>query len=178
MTFVQEYQLLEDRFHVFKSITYDKMMKMLTQFKTGIIYIGGAWCKNCQAIVALLNKTAKASKIRTVYNYDPHFINVFKEEVDLRDCGDLETKLKYYALVEKVGFKSDELVVDTLIPRMPVPMILGIKNGSCIGMVSGEYVLDQEGLHEEGSCEDQTEQFVSKLKELFKNVKEKNRGRM
>ena len=64
MTFVQEYQLLEDRFHVFKSITYDKMMKMLTQFKTGIIYIGGAWCKNCQAIVALLNKTAKASKIQ------------------------------------------------------------------------------------------------------------------
>ena len=66
----------------------------------------------------------------------------------------------------------------TLIPTLPVPMILGIKNGSCIGMVSGEYVLDQEGLHEEGSCEDQTEQFVSKLKELFKKVKEKNRGRM
>ena len=45
MTFVQEYQLLEDRFHVFKSITYDKRIKLLTQFKTGIIYIGGAWCK-------------------------------------------------------------------------------------------------------------------------------------
>lgn len=170
-----EYTLLDDKFHVFRSASYDKIMKMIYKFKTGVIYIGGAWCKNCQAIISLLNKTAKKNKIRTILHYDPHFINVFKEEVDLRDCGDLETKLNYYYLIEKIGYHSDVYVQDTLIPRLNVPAIIGIKNGICVGIVDDEYVLDDHGLHQEGSSKDQTEAYTLKLTELFQKVKAKEK---
>lgn len=173
MGFTDDYALLDDKFHVFRSVDYRKMMNLIYKFKTGIIYIGGAWCKNCQAIISILNKTAKKNKIRTIYNYDPHFINVFKEEVDLRDCGDLETKLDYYYLIEKIGFQSDEFVQDTLIPRLHVPAIIGIKNGICVGIISDEYILDDFGLHKEGELEDKSAEYIGKLNDLFQKVKKK-----
>lgn len=175
MSFVEEYPLLEDKHNVFKSVNYEKMMRMIYKFKTGVIYIGGAWCKNCQAIIHILNKSAKKNKIRSIYNFDPRFINVFKEEVDLRDCGDLETKLNYYYLIEKIGFTSDVYVQDTLIPRMNVPAIIGLKNGNCVGIISEEFVLDDKGLHKENSTEDQTKNFEEQLDLLFKKVKEKEK---
>ena len=75
-------------------------MKMFDKFKTGVIFIGGSWCKNCQAVIEIINKTAKKNKVRSIYHFDPKFINIFKEEVDMRDCGDLETKLNYFQLEE------------------------------------------------------------------------------
>lgn len=169
----ENYDLLKGKTHVFKSVTYEKVMRMLEKFKTGIIYIGGSWCKNCQAVIGILNQTAKKSKIRTIYHFDPKFLNVFKEEVDLRDCGDLETKLNYYYLVEKLGYKNDTLVQDTLIPRMPVPSIIGIKNGTCVGVIEDEYLLDENILHLPDSNDDKTEEYTQKLKELFEKVKSK-----
>ncbi len=174
MNFTEEYPMLEDKSSVFKSVTYEKMMNIIYKFKTGIIYIGGSWCKHCQAIIQLLNKTAKKNKIRTIYNYDPHFINVFKEEVDLRDCGDLETKLNYYYLIEKIGYKNETLVQDTLIPRMNVPAIIGIKNGICVGVIDDEYILDKNGLHKDGDTKDVTLEYENRLSELFQKIKKKD----
>ncbi|MDE7213568.1 MAG: hypothetical protein K2N42_03205 [Anaeroplasmataceae bacterium] len=175
MSYNDDYPLLKDKFNVFRSATYDKVMQMFSKFKTGIIYIGGAWCKNCQAVISIINKTAKKNKIRTILHYDPHFIDVFKDEVDLRDCGDLETKLNYYYLIEKIGYKSETLVQDTLIPRLNVPAIIGVKNGICVGVIDEEYINDTEGLHKEGESLDCTEEYSSRLTELFQAVKEKER---
>ena len=138
----ENYSLLKGKIHVFRNSSYDKVMKMLDKFKTGVIFLGGSWCPNCQAVIEIVNKTAKKNKIRSIQHFDPKFINVFKEEVDLRDCVDLETKLNYYYLVEKLGYKSDTLVLDTFIPRISVPAVIGIKNGYCVGVVEGEYLLD------------------------------------
>lgn len=173
MGFKEDYTLLDDKFNVYKSVNYEKMMKMITRFKTGIIFIGGAWCENCQAVAPLINKLAKKNKIRTIYHYNPRFLNVFKEQVDLRDCGDLETKLRYYEFIEKIGFKSDVFVQDTLIPRLKVPAVIGIKNGNCVGVIDEEYILDNAGLHEIDSQEDKTEEYSTRLTNLFKLVKEK-----
>ena len=173
MSFKDDYPLLDDHFHVFRAVKYDKLMQMFYRFKTGVIYIGGAWCKNCQAIISILNQTAKKNKIRTIKCFDPRFVSVFKEEVDMRDCLDLETKLNYYYLIEKLGFKSDVLVQDTLIPRLPIPAVIGVKNGVCVGIITDEYVLDEKGLHVEGSEEDLSVAYEEKLTELFKKVKAK-----
>ena len=148
-------------------------MKMLEKFKTGVIFIGGSWCKNCQAVIEIVNKTAKKNKVRSIYHFDPKFINIFKEEVDMRDCGDLETKLNYYYLVEKLGYSSDVLVQDTFIPRMPVPAVIGVKNGVCVGIVDDEYILDDGVLHKEDSDVNMMDDYVSKLDSLFKKVKAK-----
>lgn len=169
----ENYELLKGKIHVFKGVSYDKVMKMLDKFKTGVIMVGGSWCQNCQAVVGIVNKTAKKNKIRTIYHFDPKFINVFKEEVDLRDCGDLETKLNYYYLIEKINYTNDKLVQDTLIPRMPVPAIIGIKNGDCVGVVDDEYILDGDILRSPDNDEDKTEEYIDKLNSLFMKVKAK-----
>lgn len=173
MNWLNDYPLLKDRSHVFKEINYDKVMRMIYRFKTGIIFMGGAWCQNCQAIIGIVNQAAKKSKIRTIYHFDPRFENVFKEQVDLRDCSDLETKLNYYYLVEKLGFTGDVYVEDTLIPRMSVPSIIGIKNGVCIDIISEEYILDQKGLHYEDDDQDRSEEFFNRLLNLFQSIKSK-----
>lgn len=169
----ENYKLLKGKIHVFRSVKYDKVMKMLDKFKTGVIFIGGSWCKNCQAVVEIINKTAKKNKVRSIYHFDPKFINIFKEEVDMRDCGDLETKLNYYYLIEKLGYNNDVLVQDTFIPRIAVPAVIGIKNGTCVGIVEDEYILDGDVLHKENSDENMMEEYIEKLDALFKKVKAK-----
>lgn len=173
MSFNDEYELLHDHFSVFRKVDYKKMMNMIYKFKSGVIYIGGAWCPNCQAIMGILNKTAKKNHIRTIKCFDPLFTNVFKETVDFRDCLDLETKLDYYYLIEKIGYKSDVLVKDTLIPRLPIPAVIGIKNGNCVGIVAEEYLMDEKGLHSADSDVDMTQAYEDRLTELFKKVREK-----
>lgn len=169
----ENYSLLKGKIHVYRSAKYEKVMKMLDKFKTGVIFIGGSWCKNCQAVIEIINKTAKKNKIRSIQHFDPKFINIFNEEVDMRDCGDLETKLNYYYLIEKLGYESDNLVQDTFIPRMPVPAVIGVKNGVCVGIVDDEYILDDGVLHKEDSDVNMMDDYVSKLDSLFKKVKAK-----
>ena len=167
----ENYDLLKGKVHVFKSVKYEKVMKMFDKFKTGVIFIGGSWCKNCQAVIEIINKTAKKNKVRSIYHFDPKFVNIFKEEVDMRDCGDLETKLNYYYLIEKLDYKNDTLVQDTFIPRISVPAIIGIKNGSCVGVIEDEYILDGDVLHTEDSSENKMDEYIEKISSLFQKVK-------
>ena len=174
MSFKDDYPLLDDHFHVYRPVNYNRVMHMFYKFKTGVIYIGGPWCKNCQAVIGIVNRTAKKNKIRTIKAFDPHYVNTFKEEVDMRDCLELEVKLDYYYLIEKLGYKSDVYVQDTLIPRLPVPAIIGIKNGVCVGIITDEYIMDEKGLHKVDSDLDMSASYEEKLTELFVKVKSKD----
>lgn len=175
MDFCLEYEHLNDENHIFQSISYDELIRLLDNFGTGLVFIGGAWCKNCQAIIKELNEIGKKCGLDVIYNYDTKFINVFKEVEDLRDCKTLENKLKYYAIVEKIKYKSNELVQDTLISKIRVPFIFGIKNGSCVGYYSIELIKDKNGLHEEDSLEDKTIDFVYNVSSLIHKIKEDKR---
>ncbi len=175
MDYCLEYQHLTDLNHIYKEISYDELISFFDGFKTGFVMIGGAWCINCQAIIKELNDICKENNIDTIYNYDPRFINVFKEEDDLRKCSTLEHKLKYYALVEKIGFKSTELVVDTLIPKMHVPFFMGIKNGVCVGYYSTELLKDNDILHLADSKENKYEEFKSHIVSIINKLKEERR---
>jgi thiol-disulfide isomerase/thioredoxin len=168
----KEYELLDDK-NIFKEISYDELMNFLDTFNTGLIYIGGAWCNYCQAIAPYLDNIAKKYNLEAVYNYDPRFTNVFGEVEDLRDCKSLENKLKYYAIVEKIKFKSSTLVQDTLISKIEVPFIMAIKNGTCVGTYSCKYVNDKYGLHAEDDIlhEDKAEEVTSAITELVLNLK-------
>lgn len=170
MDFCLEYEYLNDENHIFKSISYEELINDLNNFSTGLFLIGGPWCKNCQAIISELNEIGKKMCLSEIYVYDPRFISVFKEIEDLRDCKTLDYKLKYYQLVEKIGFKSDELVVDTLIPRIHIPFIFGLKNGSCVGYYMKEYIKDSNGLHVEGETTDQTVDFTLHITDLINKI--------
>ncbi len=138
MNYCEKYPMLRDEDNLYKSIEIDDLLYMLAGFFTGVIYIGGAWDSNCQKIVPIANDLAKSLNIDIIYNYDPKFINIFKEEENLIDCKTLENKLKYYSIIEKIGYKSDILVKDTLIPKINIPFFIVMKNGTCIGTVSAE----------------------------------------
>lgn len=170
MDYCLEYKNLNDKKHIYTKIEYDELINLIDTFQTALIYIGGAWCENCQAIIDIVNKVCKKRGLKQIYNYDPHFTNVFGDEEDLRDCKSLEVKLKYYAIVEKLGFKSDEYVQDTLIPRIRAPFFAAIKNGCCVGTLSAEYLRDGAVLHKDGEDEDLTVEFVEGLISLIEPI--------
>lgn len=155
-----------------KSINYDELMSFFSSFKSGFIIIGGKWCENCNAVHEIVENEAIRFGVDTIYEYDPVFKNIYGEQEDLRDCKSLEIKLKYYAIVERSGFKSKELVKDTLIPKIHVPFFMAIKNGSCVGYYTIELVRDGEILHKENEVKDRTYEFVEKIDELFDKLKE------
>ncbi|MGM9969188.1 MAG: hypothetical protein ACI35S_02195 [Anaeroplasma sp.] len=175
MDYCLDYEHLKDEHHIFKSISYDELISLLDTFHSGLIYIGGPWCKNCQAIIDIVNQVGKKRGLDCIYNYDPRFINIYGEEEDLRDCKSLEIKLKYYAIVEKLGYKTNELVQDTLIPKIHVPFFAAIKNGVCVGYYFAEYVRDGSLLHAENDNEDKTVDFVDNLVELIHKFEDDKR---
>ncbi len=175
MDYCLEYELLNDENHVYKFINYDELINLFEGFNTGLVMIGGYWCKNCQAIIDLLNTVAKKSGLDCIYNYDPKFVNVYGDEEDLRDCKSLEVKLKYYKIIEHLGYKSDNLVVDTLIPRISVPFIFAVKNGTCVGYYQEELLRDGILLHKAGEIEDLTLDFAHEITTLIEKINQKDR---
>lgn len=170
MDYCLEYKHLNDEEHIFKSINYNELISLLDSFDTGLVFMGGAWCPNCQAIIDTLNSIGKKRGLKCIYNYDPKFINIYGEEEDLRDCKSLEVKLNYYAIVEKTGFKSDKLVVDTLIPRIPLPTIFAIKNGVCVGYYSEELIKEGSSLMSVDGTEDKTLDFAHHVISLIQKI--------
>ena len=146
MDFVKEYKYLEDKEHIFKELSYDGLMDMINNLGTGLVVMGGPWCEYTQSIMKELNDIGKKAGIDVIYNYDPRFVDVFNEITDLRECKTLEIKLKYYALVEKIHYKNDELVPDTLISKIDTPFIFGIKDGECVGYFTIQATKNEEGL--------------------------------
>ncbi len=172
MNYCEEYTNLNDENHIYKSISYDELRNLIDSFGTGLIYIGGPWCKNCQAIIDVVNSIGKKRGLECIYNYDPKFTNIFGEVEDLRDCKTLEEKLKYYYLVEKLGFKSNELVENTLIPKFHCPFFIALKNGSCVGYYTSELVKDTY-LHKENETEDMSVDFFDNIISLIEKVQKK-----
>lgn len=153
-----------------KKISYEELIKFFDSLDTGLIYIGGDWCINCNNVIDLVVEEAKLGKLPCIYNYDSVFTNVYGEEEDLRDCKSLEIKLKYYAIVEKSHFKSTELVKDTLIPKIHVPFFMAIRNGSCVGYYTIELIKENGILHLLDDNKDRTEEFKNNIKELIKKI--------
>ncbi len=170
MDFVKEYKYLEDEENIFKSINYDQLMDMINNLGSGLVVMGGPWCEYTQAVMKEINDIGKKAGIDVIYNYDPRFVDVFGEDNDLRDCKSLEIKLKYYAIVEKIGFKSTELVKDTLIPRIHIPFIFGLRNGSCVGYYSVEVLKKHNRLVDEDK-KDRTIDIIHNVDEIISKIK-------
>ena len=175
MDYCLEYKYLTDEEHIFEPIGYEKLIHLLDNFGIGFVFIGGPWCENCQAIIHELNDIAKESGLNKIYTFDPKMIDKNEVEYDLRDCGDLDIKLMYYTLIEKIKYKSMEFVKNTLIPRIPVPFFLAIRNGLCVGYYSIELVKDEKGLHLEGEDSDKYHEFKSHILSLITKVEQNSK---
>ena len=59
MVYSEEYKNLKDEKNVFKEISYEEFMDMFEHLETGIVLLGGAWCKNAQIIVPYAKQNLK-----------------------------------------------------------------------------------------------------------------------
>ncbi|MDY5983050.1 MAG: hypothetical protein SPJ17_05080 [Anaeroplasma sp.] len=173
MVYSEEYTNL-DVDNVFKEITYDEFMNMFEHLETGIVLLGGAWCKNAQIIVPYANTLAKKKGLDVIYNFDLKYENELGRQGDLRTGTSLDHRMEYFNIAEKTGIQSDTVVENTMMPRIPSPTFIAIKNGTTVGYFTAKYIHDEMTEKLELSSEDMLD-FAVKFTELVDLIKGDNR---
>ena len=173
MVYSEEYTNLEGD-NVFKEITYDEFMDMFEHLETGIVLLGGAWCKNAQIIVPYANTLAKKKGLDVIYNFDLKYKNELGRQGDLRTGTSLDHRMEYFNIAEKTGIESDTVVENTMMPRIPSPTFIAIKNGTTVGYFTAKYIKDETTEKLELSSEDMLD-FAVKFTELVDLIKGDNR---
>ncbi|MBQ2471150.1 MAG: hypothetical protein II508_00975 [Acholeplasmatales bacterium] len=173
MVYSEEYTNL-DGDNVFKEITYDEFMDMFEHLETGIVLLGGAWCKNAQIIVPYANTLAKKKGLDVIYNFDLKYENELGRQGDLRTGTSLDHRMEYFNIAEKTGIESDTVVENTMMPRIPSPTFIAIKNGTTVGYFTAKYIKDETTEKLELSSEDMLD-FAVKFTELVDLIKGDNR---
>jgi len=173
MVYSKEYTNL-DSDNVFKEITYNEFMDMFEHLETGIVLLGGAWCKNAQIIVPYANTLAKKKGLDVIYNFDLKYENELGRQGDLRTGTSLDHRMEYFNIAEKTGIQSDTVVENTMMPRIPSPTFIAIKNGTTVGYFTAKYIKDEATEKLELSSEDMLD-FAVKFTELVDLIKGDNR---
>ena len=173
--FNEKYEYLKDDKNVFVSISYEDLIKKLDS-ETFILYVGGAWCPNCQAVVKYINATAKELNIDQVYNFDTRISSVKTSEKDIRNCNDAAQESLYRAFIEALGYVNPDGITteNTDIARLAVPAVLAVKNGEIVDVLVKEYFYNEEKdlLYIMGDEEtDYKEEYLASLKKLMLSIK-------
>lgn len=65
-----DYEHLADKDVVFENITYEEAVYLFQQEGNYLVFLGGPWCGNTNAVIDYINDAAKAAGVTTVYNLD------------------------------------------------------------------------------------------------------------
>lgn len=173
--FNDKYEYLKDESNVFVSIRYEDLMKKLDS-DTFILYVGGAWCPNCQASVKFINEAAKALSIDKVYNFDTRISSLKTKEKDIRNCNNAAQESLYRTFIDAIGYVNPDgsVTEGTDIARLAVPAVMAIKEGKVVGVLVKEYFYDEEKdlLYIMGDEEtNYKEEYLASLEELMKSIK-------
>lgn len=178
--FASNYKYLDDVNHVFEKINYDEITSLINKDGKAIIYFGGSWCPNCQAVVSFINDIAKKMHIDTIYNFDTK-IDFDGEVRDIRRCKNINDTDMWSKIINKIGYTSDKYVeidgvkvkdsLGNFIPSMSVPTIVVINDGVIMSYVAREYFYNPDSLTlwdtKTFDGEDVTESFKTELVSLF-----------
>ena len=128
--YFKEYHFLTDCSHVFVNYDFNDLMELFKESFTGIIYIGGPWCPNCQAIVPFVNEVAQKLKIEKVINFDflGHDFNLRNGETEIE-------KTMYLKLCNTLG-------IDVNLP-LYVPTLLMYNNSCLVKEITHEYIYEE-----------------------------------
>lgn len=157
------------------SVSYDEVIDKLKS-DTFILYVGGYWCPNCQAVISFINDVAKELGI-DVYNFDTRIGIDKSPDNDIRNC----INKSYYSLykrfinacgyVNPLGNKTENTDLD----RMSVPTLLTYVKGELVGYSSKEYLYDGETLYLPSESEldnkiDYKDSYIEEITELFEKI--------
>lgn len=173
--YVDKYDYLDDTDNVFKSISLEDLLDKLEK-DSFVLYVGGAWCPNCQAIVKFVNDVAKANNISTVYNFDTRISSLKTKENDIRNCNNEAQENLYRLFIEAISYVNPNgtTTEGTDIPRLAVPAIIVVKDGKVLDTLVREYFYDEEKdiLYVYGEEETNLkEEYIEELKSLFSLLK-------
>lgn len=173
--FNEKYEYLKDENNVFVSISYEDLMKKLDS-DTFILYVGGAWCPNCQAAVKFINLASKEVGIDKVYNFDTRISSLKTAEKDIRNCNNAAQESLYRTFIETLGYvnPSGAVTEGTDIARLAVPAVFAVKDGKIVDVLVKEYFYNEEKdlLYVMGDEEtDYKEEYLASLKELMLSIK-------
>lgn len=164
----REYTYLNDENNVLHSTSYNELMSKLEGKDTFLLYIGGYWCPNCQAIIHFLNEEAKSND-KIIYNFDTRIASTKEPTDDIRNCNnEAQTKL-YSDLINILDYQSESFTPNTEIYRMSVPAIFAIKEGKVVSFISNEYLYDSlnDRLYLENDETNYKEVFIAEVKGLI-----------
>lgn len=173
--YVDKYDYLDDTDNVFKSISLEDLLDKLEK-DSFVLYVGGAWCPNCQAIVKFVNDVAKANNISTVYNFDTRISSLKTKENDIRNCNNEAQENLYRLFIEAISYVNPNgtTTEGTDIPRLAVPAIIVVKDGKVLDTLVREYFYNEEKdiLYVYGEEETNLkEEYIEELKSLFSLLK-------
>ena len=116
---LQDYPNINDEHHVYKVATYHEVIDLLTN-KTGVVIFGFSTCPYCQAVMPLLNQSAKEVNYRRILYFD-----IYEMRKDKTD--------EYLNLVEIITKQVDDLAYDEEgTPRIVVPDVYFVKDGTIV----------------------------------------------
>lgn len=169
--YINQYDYLIDNVKIV-SVDYQTVMNKMKK-DSFILYVGGAWCPNCQAVAKFINDAAIETN-QIVYNFDTR-IGVEKTmESDIRNCFDKASYNLYKKFIEASSYVNPNQTVteNTDVYRMSVPTILVYQDGKLLDFISEEYFYDgtilfkKEEFHLENKT-DYSEEFYNSLLKLF-----------
>lgn len=121
-----------------KEIRLLHFLKMVENKESFILLFGGAWCRNCKAIVPVLNEFLIKNNL-SVYELDPREGMKKRRGSDIRKS-DTKDKIRKYTKISNI-FNFDSLEESSNgLKKISVPFIVKIKDGKAISYYSKEYL--------------------------------------
>ncbi len=172
--FNSKYEYLKDETNVFVSIRYEDLIEKL-ESETFILYVGGAWCPNCQAAVKFINLASKEMGINQVYNFDTRISSLKTSEKDIRNCNNAAQTDLYRTLINALGYTNPNgnTTEGTDIARLAVPAVFAVKGGQVVEVVEKEYLYDEDKdfLYINGDETNYKDEYLTLLKNLMLAIK-------
>lgn len=129
---LSEYPNLKDKNHVFIEASFNEVIDLLNN-KTGVVIFSFSTCPYCQAVMPILNESAKQEDFTEVLYFDIYEIR--KNKTD-----------EYQQLIEIISKQVDDLAFeeDQTTPRITVPDVYFVKDGKIISHYIATFK-DQDG---------------------------------
>ncbi len=135
--FLDNYEGLTDKDHVYYNSEVDEILDILTGEKEGayVIYFGFPSCPWCQALTPVLNEVAKDNFLDKKYEGQNVIYYYDIQEIRSNNSEEYQQILELLPALEVPG-EDDELVAG--VNRISVPYVVGVYNGE----VLDEYMWD------------------------------------